>query len=130
VAKPLADDGHHGSLTLDVHIDVAVGVNNVEQALKVIGGDLTLPLEEVRAGARLAGVSGLISVVRATTVERAGLVHRAGRLGIGLHRCVVGPRHLRGVVVDAWVHSSSPSIASSRVTDAFSREQVRWSGSV
>ena len=39
------DDAHEGAVTLDVHVDVAVEVGDVQQALEVVGGDVALALE-------------------------------------------------------------------------------------
>ena len=39
------DERDHRPLTLDVHVDVAVEVGDVEQLLEVVGGDVTLVLQ-------------------------------------------------------------------------------------
>ena len=65
---------HHGAVALDVHVDVAVEVGDVEQALEVVGGDVALPLEQ-RGAVRLRP--------RAARRRRVGLDRLGARLGVG-----------------------------------------------
>ena len=51
-------DGHHRAVALDVHVDVAVQVGDVEQALEVVGRQLALTLEQVGAGRGRLGLFG------------------------------------------------------------------------
>ena len=46
----VADDADERTVALDVHVDVAVEVGDVEQALEVVGGDVALLLEVTRVG--------------------------------------------------------------------------------
>ena len=38
-------DAHHCTVAFDIHVDVAVEICNVEQALKVVGRDIAFALE-------------------------------------------------------------------------------------
>ena len=55
--KRRADYGHHRPVALDVHVDVAVQVCDVEQALDVVGRDLAFLLQlSYRCGAVLIAI--------------------------------------------------------------------------
>ena len=42
------EDGYLGAIALDIDVDIAVEIDDVEQALEVVGGRVTLLLEQVR----------------------------------------------------------------------------------
>jgi hypothetical protein len=50
-----ADDGHDGAVVLDVEIDVAVVVDDVQQSLEVVRRDVALPDEQALARGRVLG---------------------------------------------------------------------------
>jgi len=45
--QPSTDDGHHCAIALDVHVDVAVQVHDLEELLEVVRSDLALLLQPV-----------------------------------------------------------------------------------
>ena len=52
------DHGHEGPVALDIHVDVAIEVRHVQQALDIVGGYLALLLE-IRQVHLSGGLSGL-----------------------------------------------------------------------
>src|SRR6185437_2579322 len=56
--QAVADDGDRGAVALDVHVDVAVEIGDVQQALQVVGRDVALFLEPGQAAFRLGLRSG------------------------------------------------------------------------
>ena len=57
------DDGDNSPVAVDVHVDVAVKVGDIEQALDVVGSYLTVLLEVGQARLRLISLIGLISSI-------------------------------------------------------------------
>jgi hypothetical protein len=68
--QAVADDRDDGALALDVHVDVAVDVGDVEQPLEVVAGDVALADEQVLPE-RVSVVSGSVTgVLLQLRVER------------------------------------------------------------
>ena len=58
-----ADDRHDGPVTLDIHVDVAVQVRDVQQAFHVVRGDIALELEIAQLLGRVRGFPGVFGVL-------------------------------------------------------------------
>ena len=63
VGRVLGDDLDGGAAVVDVDVDVTVEVGDVEQLLEVVGGDLALLLEPLRAGRLDGAASGWVEVM-------------------------------------------------------------------
>ncbi len=63
--QAIPDDRDHRAIAFDVHVDVAVGVDDVEQAFEIVSRDFALTLEEVgqRAGLDRLACNGCIRYV-------------------------------------------------------------------
>ena len=92
--QPVADDRHDGAIVLDVEIDVAVVVDDVEQPLEVVGGDVAL-LDQQRARVRWLGASAPSSTASSSDdiSGSAGVIVSLVRVGrnVGLCHCAGGP---------------------------------------
>ena len=81
------DDRHDGAVVLDVEVDVAVVVDDVEQPLEVVGGDVALLDQQRRRSSPPVAVASrsLLAVCRRPPRRRP---RRGSRLGIVIiHRC-------------------------------------------
>ena len=98
--QAVADDRDDGPLALDVHVDVAVDVGDVEQPLEVVAGDVALADEEVLAG-QVVGrrASAGRAVLSLTGVLRSG-IGRAACAGGGAP--VVRPAVRAAVRLRVW----------------------------
>src|SRR5262249_62101096 len=54
------DHRHHGAVTLDVHVDVAVEIRDIQQAFDVVGRDLALLLQVPDCGRVLARLRAVV----------------------------------------------------------------------